>query len=301
MEIVVFGAGSLGSLLGGLLAREHAVTLVGREPHVETVAASGLELSNRVDATVEPGATTDGTALSADLAVVTVKSYDTERAAKALSTGAFDAALSLQNGLGNEATLAKSLSCPVLAGTATYGARLIEPGRVECTGVGEIVLGAPSGGASTCAERVVGAFRDADVEASASEAMPRRLWEKVAVNAGINPVTALARVPNGALAAPPTRDIARRAARETARTARAEGVDLSDDAALAALERVVETTAENRSSMLQDVAEGRQTEIDAVSGAVVERAEEHGIDAPTNELLAGMIRGWERERGLRES
>ncbi len=301
MEIVVFGAGSLGSLLGGLLAREHAVTLVGRDPHVETVAESGLRLSNRIDATVDITATTDGTGLSADLAAVTVKAYDTERAAKTLANGSFDAVLSLQNGLGNEATLADVLDCEVLAGTATYGARLIEPGHVECTGVGEVVLGAPTGGASTRAERVAGAFRDADVKASASEAMPRRLWEKVAVNAGINSVTALARVPNGALAAPPARDIARRAATETARIARAEGVDLSDDAALTALERVVETTAENRSSMLQDVAAGRRTEIDAVSGAVVERAEDHGVDAPTNDLLAGLIRSWERECGLRES
>jgi len=300
MEIVVFGAGSLGSLLGGLLAREHAVTLVGRDPHVETVAKSGLRLSNRIDATVEPAATTDGTNLSAELAVVAVKAYDTEQAAKTLATGSFEAALSLQNGLGNEATLANALDCEVLAGTATYGARLIEPGHAECTGVGEIVLGAPSGGASAQAERVAGAFRDADIETNASEAMPRRLWEKVAVNAGINPVTALARVPNGALAAPPARDIARRAAKETARTARAEGVDLSDDAVLTALERVVETTAENRSSMLQDVAAGRRTEIDAVSGAVVGRAENRGIEVPTNELLAGLIRSWEREYGLRE-
>jgi len=299
MEIVVFGAGSLGSLLGGLLAREHAVTLVGRDPHVETVAETGLRISNGIEAVVEPGATTDGTSLDADIAVVTVKSYDTEQAATALATGSFDAALSLQNGLGNEETLADILECPVLAGTATYGARLVDPGHVECTGVGEIVLGAPTGGESTRARRIAGAFRDADTEASASEAMPRRLWEKVAVNAGINPVTALSRVPNGALAAAPGRDIGRRAARETARTARADGVALSDEAALAALDRVVETTAENRSSMLQDVAAGRRTEIDAVSGAVAERARDRGVDAPTNELLAGLIRSWERERGLR--
>jgi len=301
MEIVVFGAGSLGSLLGGLLAREHAVTLVGRDPHVETITGSGLRISNGIDVAVEPAATTDATNLSAELAVVTVKAYDTERAAKTLATGSFDAALSLQNGLGNEATLANALDCEVLAGTATYGARLIESGHVECTGVGEIVLGAPSGGASTQAERAAGAFRDADVEAGASEAMPRRLWEKVAVNAGINPVTALARVPNGALAEPPARRIARRAASEAARVARAEGVELTDDAALAALERVVETTAENRSSMLQDVDTGRRTEIDAVSGAVVERATENGIEAPTNELLAALVRCWEHERRLRDA
>ena len=99
MEIIVFGAGSLGSLLGGLLAREHEVTLVGRDPHVRAVSESGLTLSGHVEAAVEPAATTDGRGLDADIAAVTVKAYDTEQAAGTLETGSFDAVLSLQNGL----------------------------------------------------------------------------------------------------------------------------------------------------------------------------------------------------------
>ncbi|SNZ15065.1 ketopantoate reductase [Natronoarchaeum philippinense] len=300
MEIVVFGAGSLGSLLGGLLAREHEVTLVGRDPHVRTVAESGLVLSNRVADSVNPDATTDGRGLDADVAVVTVKSYDTEQAARTLETGSFDAVLSLQNGLGNEERLAAHLDCPVLAGTATYGARLVDPGHVECTGVGEIVLGPTEGGASTLADHVAEAFDDAGIRTRVAGDMPRRLWEKLAVNAGINPVTALARVRNGALDGGPIGGVARSAARETARTARAEGVELSDDAALEALETVIETTAENRSSMRQDIETGRRTEVDAVSGAVVDRAADHGLDVPTNETLAGLVRGWERSQGLRE-
>ena len=299
MEIVVFGAGSLGSLLGGLLAREHEVTLVGRDPHVETVAESGLRIEGSVEADVDPAATTDGAGLDADLAVVTVKAYDTEDAARTLATGSFDAALSLQNGLGHEETLAAHLECPVLAGTATYGARLVDPGVVECTGVGDVVLGPRQGGESANAQRVAAAFREADVAASAVDDMPRRLWEKLAVNAGINPVTALARVPNGALRRPPVRGVARTAARETARVARAEGVRLADGEALAALSSVIEATADNRSSMLQDVEAGRPTEIDAISGEIARRAGDHGVDAPTNGTLAALLRAWERQRGIR--
>lgn len=298
MDVVVFGAGSLGTLIGGLLAREHAVTLVGRDPHARRVRERGLRIGGRVDASVRPDAVADGTGLAADLAVVTVKAGDTAAAAEALATGEYGAALSLQNGLTEEA-LAARLDAPVLAGTATYGARLRAPGRVACTGVGRVVLGARGGGPSALADRIGAAFAAAGIEARVSESMPRRRWEKLAVNAGVNPVTALARVENGALADGPAATLARRAAAETARVARAGGIDLSEADATDALAEVVAATADNRSSMLQDVDAGRRTEIDAISGAVAERAAERGVDAPVNRALAALVRAWEVERGLR--
>ncbi|WP_254766339.1 ketopantoate reductase family protein [Salinilacihabitans rarus] len=299
MEIVVFGAGSLGSLVGGLLAREHDVTLVAREAHAAAVREDGLRLEGEVEGVVRPSATTDGRGLDADLAVVTVKAFDTEAAARALATGAFDAVCSLQNGMGNEETLADHVDAPVLAGTATYGAVRRGPGVVECTGTGEVVLGAREGGPSPAAERAGGAFARAGVETVVSEEMPRRLWEKLAVNAGINPVTALTATENGAVRREPARDLSRAAARETARVARAHDVALSNREALAALAEVAAATATNTSSMRQDVLAGRRTEIDAISGYVVDRATARGLDAPTNETLAALIRTWERGRELR--
>ncbi|QSX00560.1 ketopantoate reductase family protein [Haloterrigena alkaliphila] len=299
MEIVVFGAGSLGSLVGGLLAREHAVTLVGRDPHAETVRETGLELVGECEATVEPDATTDARNVQADLAIVTVKAADTAAAAETLATGSYDAVLSLQNGVGNEETLASALECPVLAGTASYGAVLEAPGRVRCTGVGEIVLGARTGGPSDRADRIAAQFAAAGLETTVDDDMPRRLWEKLAVNAGINPVTALADVDNGAVLESPVDDLARGAARETARVARACDVGLSNREALAALASVASETAANTSSMRQDVLAERRTEIDAINGYVVDRAAERGLEVPTNRLLTSLVRTWERGRGLR--
>jgi len=192
MELVVLGAGSLGSLLCGLLAREHEVTLVGRDPHVTTVRESGLTIEGACDTVVSLDATTDGTDLQAEAALVTVKAFDTEQAAAQLATGSFELVCSLQNGIGNEETLAAHVDADVVAGTTTYGARLVEPGRVECTGIGEVVLGAPDGGPSASATRLGDAFRSMDVETTVATDMPRRLWKKLAVNAGINATTALA-------------------------------------------------------------------------------------------------------------
>ena len=295
MNVVVFGAGSLGSLIGGLLAREHAVTLVGRDPHVSAVAADGLRVSGECEFTVDPAATTT-VPDAADLAVVTVKAYDTDAAAAALDDCDIGACLSLQNGMGNEATLAERLECTVLAGTCTYGARLVEPGHVACTGVGEVALGPREGGRSVAADAVGERVGIAGVELAVADDMPRRLWEKLAVNAGINAATALARVENGALVDGPAESVAVAAAREVARVAREAGVGLTDERAVDRVASVATDTATNRSSMLQDVDAVSRTEVDAINGYVVDRAES---PVPVNETLAALVRAWESERGLR--
>ncbi len=300
MDIVVFGAGSLGSLVGGLLAREHDVTLVGRDPHVSAIAGDGLSLEGEFDETVTPRATTDGTGLRADLALVTVKSFDTETAASTLATGSYEAVCSLQNGMGNEETLACHLECPVLAGTATYGAVRRRPGTVTCTGVGDIVLGDRCGGPAPVADRVGAAFEQAGLETTVSTDMPRRLWEKLAVNAGINPIAALADVPNGAVLEEPARTLSRTAVRETARTARAHGVPLSNREALERLETVAAATAENVASMRQDIRAGRRTEVEAITGHVRDRAREAGLDVPVTATLAALLETWEREQAVLE-
>lgn len=294
MQIVVFGAGSLGSLLGGVLAREHEVTLVARDAHADAVRENGLRLEGELEGVVHPEATIDGAGLEADLAVVAVKAFDTESAAKTLSTGRFDGVLSVQNGMGNEAILAENLETPILAGTVTYGAILRDPGIVECTGIGEATLGPHGGGRSPLATAVGEAFERAGLETLVADDMPVRRWEKLAVNAGINPITALTATENGAVLEPPANAVARAATREAARTARATGVSLSNREALEAMETVATDTRKNTSSMAQDVFDGRRTEIDSISGYVVDRATERGLDVPTNRLLAALVRTRER-------
>jgi 2-dehydropantoate 2-reductase len=294
MDVCIFGAGSLGSLVGGLLARAHDVTLVGREPHVSAVEREGLRIGGAIDEQVSPDART-GPPDQTELVVVTVKSFDTEAAARALEPVDCDAVLSLQNGMGNEETLAEHLDCPVLAGTCTYGARLADPGVVECTGIGEIHLGPRDGGRSAIATEVGEAFAAADLDAEAVADMPRRLWQKLAVNAGINATTALARVPNGALVEGEASGIALTAARETARVATDEGVTIEPDGAAERTRAVAETTAANTSSMYQDVVAGKRTEVEAINGYVVAHADR---PVPANETLAGLLRAWEQERGL---
>ncbi len=298
MEVLVYGAGALGSLIGGLLARTHDVTLVGRDPHMRRVRSDGLRIEGEIEAAVHPRAVTDGYGRAADLALVTTKAYDVDEAARALATGSYDVVCPLSNGL-TEERLVAAVDATVLAGTASYGARFEEPGRVRCTGVGDVVVGALDGGLHPAAERTRRALDAAGMEATAASDMPRRRYEKLAVNAGINGPSALARIDNGRTLAGPTGDVAREAAREVARVARSAGVELRDDEAITALETVAADTAANHSSMREDVERERPTEVDAIYGAVVDRTAEADVSVPVCETLAALLRGWEVDRGLR--
>jgi len=181
MEVLVYGAGALGSLVGGLLARAHDVTLVGRNPHMRRIRQDGLRIDGEIDEHTRPRALTDGTHQTADLALVTTKAYDTDAAARALATGEYGAICSLQNGL-TEDRLVAALDPTVIAGTVSYGARSAAPGRVTCTGVGEVVVGSLSGGSDPMAKRVGVAFDEAEVAVTVAEDMPVRRYEKLAVN-----------------------------------------------------------------------------------------------------------------------
>ena len=293
--MLVFGAGSIGSFIGGMLAASHDVTLVGREPHVSAIAESGLAVTGCVERRTWPAARTDTQGYAGDIGIVTVKAYDTIEAARALGPCELDCVVSLQNGMGNESVLASRLDASVVGGTVTYGAVLRDPGGVACTGLGTITLGTYAGD-TACVERVREAFTTGGLECSMTGDIESVLWEKLAMNAGINPVTALSRVTNGELLESPLYEVARDATLETAQVARNHDVSLSDVAAEESLRDVVEQTAANESSMYRDVQNGRRTEIDAINGYVVQNATN---PVPTNAVLTALISGWETTRGLR--
>jgi 2-dehydropantoate 2-reductase len=117
------------------------------------------------------------------------------------------------------------------------------------------------------------------------------IWGKLVVNAAINPLTALLKVKNGELVKRPSaREMMKVLAEETAQVAYAEKVDLPFKDPIVAVEDVAQKTAENTSSMLQDVLRGAPTEIDAICGAVVNIARRHGIQTPANWTCWHLVR-----------
>jgi 2-dehydropantoate 2-reductase len=123
-----------------------------------------------------------------------------------------------------------------------------------------------------------------------SDDLDALVWGKLLVNVGINAISALLRVPNGALAeVPAVRDLVAQAVAEGVAVAEARGVQLPYADALQHTLDVVTATAANRSSMLQDVLRGSPSEIVTINGAIVREGERLGITTPVNATLTALV------------
>jgi 2-dehydropantoate 2-reductase len=172
-------------------------------------------------------------------------------------------------------------------GITSSGVLLAGEGRVELKGVGKTVLQDDIGQEERrlLEER----FSEKGFEIEFSPDFRRHQFLKLLVNAAINPITALTRRQNGVILSPALKGTVEAVVAEAAAVAAAEGLAISEEEARALVFAVAEKTAANTSSMLQDVLRGRRTEIEAINGYIVRRAEEHGIATPVNEALYGLV------------
>jgi 2-dehydropantoate 2-reductase len=285
----------MGSLVGGLLSQRHETVLVGRRPHVEAIRKRGLRITGKTRLLARPVAEEDlPSNADPDVVIVAVKAYDTENAARALEPLTEKALfLSLQNGLGNEETLAAA-GARVLGGVTNQGVTFVGPGEVYHAGEGDTYIGPFEGTGPEAADDVVAAFNESGLPSHRVEDIRAELWLKAIVNACINPLTALLRVPNGyLLRTEATEQIVRHVIREGVEVAARHDVNLVPDAVFERVASVVRATGANRSSMLQDLERGRRTEIDAINGAIARLGREGGRPAPRNDLLAQLVRAAE--------
>ena len=298
-SILIAGTGAMACLFGARLARHAGVTLLGTWPEgIEALRRDGIRLEtqagesqHRIWVTSDPAEVA-----GARHALVLVKSWQTRRAARQLAEclAPEGVALTLQNGLGNLDVLSQALGPERTAlGVTTSGATLLGPGRVRAGGAGPVYLARhPRLGPIADLLRVAGLAVEEvpDVEGL--------LWGKLAVNAAINPLTALLRVPNGdLLERAHARELMAAAAQEVTQVAAALGIRLPSGRADEQAFEVARRTAANRSSMLQDVDRRAPTEIDAICGAVVDFGRRRGVPTPVNFVLWAMVRamveGWQ--------
>jgi 2-dehydropantoate 2-reductase len=214
-------------------------------------------------------------------ALVLVKAWQTERAARQLKECLLQdgIAITLQNGLGNLELLSQSLGHERVAlGATTTGATLLGPGLVRAGGEGIISIQRHSR-----LSPLVESLQKANFQVDVVDDAQSLVWGKLVINAAINPLTALMRVPNGRLLEiPAAREMMSALAREVVEVAAAAGIALPFPDPVVAAEEVARRTAANHSSMLQDVLRGAPTEIDAICGAVVSNARKYRIDTPAN-------------------
>ncbi|MEO8604543.1 MAG: ketopantoate reductase family protein [bacterium] len=316
MRVLIAGAGALGSVFGGFLRRAgDDVTLLGRAAHVDVVARHGLHLDGLWGAHHVTGFTcvSDAARLDGhfDAILLPVKAPDTAVMARAVAPhlAAGGVMLSLQNGLGNvEAIEAVVGAERTLGARVIFGATVTAPGHALVTVFADpTAIGSLDASADAAREATAQAWATrlaaAGVPSVYTDRLPARLWAKVFYSAALNPLGALLRVHYGALPErPATRAVVDAVLDEAFAVAAADGVDLPWHNADAYRDefygRLVPATYDHRSSMLQDLARGRRTEIDAISGEIARRGQLHGIATPVNEALSWLIHAVE-DRGRR--
>ncbi|QNQ19275.1 2-dehydropantoate 2-reductase [Kosakonia sp. SMBL-WEM22] len=291
MRITVLGCGALGQLwLTALCKQGHEVQGWLRIPQpycsVNLVEEDGTIFNESLTAN-DP----DFLARS-DLLLVTLKAWQVSDAVKGLasSLSSTTPVLLLHNGMGTVEEL-KSLPNPLLMGTTTHAAR--RDGNVivhVASGITHIgPARAQDGEFSYLADTLQMVLPDVAWHNTIRPA----LWRKLAVNCVINPLTALRDCKNGDLRDAP--DEIAKIAREVAAVIEREGHHIAADDLIAYVHQVIESTAENISSMLQDVRAMRHTECDYITGYLLRRARAHGIAVPENARLFDLIKRKESE------
>jgi len=295
MKIVMMGSGGVGGYYGARLQQAgHEVAFVARGAHAEAMRKNGLRIRSELgDAQLSVRVLEDpAQAGPADLAVIAVKLWDTEDAARAVARVPRAAVVSLQNGVDKDEVLAGALGRDrVLGGVTHIAAVIAEPGVIAQTGkLQRVTLGELDGSRTPRLQATADAFRSAGVETVVSDDIRRVTWEKFVFLSALSGLTALTRKPIGEVRAnPATRSLLLEALREAVAVARAEGAGLDDAFAQKQLETMDSLPAGMLSSMAQDLLRGRRLELSWLSGAVVRRAEKHGLRVPAHQAIQAAL------------
>ena len=300
MKVGVVGPGAMGCLLAVKLSRAGVpVTLLDHRPErAALIQDQGVRLENeegevraRVPVTLDPAALG-----GVDLILICVKAYDTGAVARKLQglpSGPYF--LTLQNGVGNVELLGDRLPpVKVLAGITSHGATSLGPGWVRHAGVGDTYIG-PGFGEGPVSGHPGLQLAQAGLSAAGFEVrlvskIISLIWSKLLVNVGINALTALTRLPNGALLDfSGTEKLMNQAVAEAIKVAEAKGIAFLFDDPQEEVRKVCRLTAANISSMLQDVLREKKTEIDFINGAIMRDGEQLNLPVPVNSLLTRLV------------
>ncbi len=313
MKIVIVGGGSIGRLLGSFLVKgTNEVIIVDTNPLVvEEMQQHGIGVMDHkgmspdaVEFVPVTAVTEAGAVDKCDLILLTVKSFSTRAAAKSVAhlVTPTSPILFIQTGLGNQAILRELFPVETIlagltfmSGTALGNSR-VRQGRWGMTFIGELgEIGELTGEVTPRLQEICQIFNDCGIETKWSHRIIGRLWAKVITYSALNTMTSILKVPNGRLLeSEESVMLIKELLAEGMAVAKARGVEPLVGDPFTLFEEVCRESYNNLSSMLQDIINGRATEIEAQSGAIAKYAEKYGLKVPRHETMASLIRLFEQ-------
>ncbi len=299
MRIAVLGAGAMGSWFGGLLAMHgHEVQLLtSNKAHRDAITKNNLILQTPTEDYKVPVLALAPADMNrgVDLVLVLTKAFQTREAMVQIadSIDANTQVLSLQNGLGNAENIAAQVPLDrIWIGVTMVPVSKPAPGVVACKGQGSSYFGNASNEIHmTIAKQIADAFHQGGIQLQHDANIHKRVWEKVAFNAGMNALCALSHGRPGCIEdSPGAKQMVRDTALEVAQIAQSQQIDLDIATVYDLIELSCTQHGEHVPSMLQDLYAQRRTEVDALNGAVARIAEQAGVSAPLNRTLATLVK-----------
>jgi len=289
MNIIVLGAGAIGSLYGAKLSKLNDVTLVARQKHINKINNDGLKIVGIEENVYKLKATAKIENIENNtLILLTTKVHDNKKAIDPIKDliKKDTIILCMQNGLYSE-NIVKSIvgdRCLVLRGITNVGATFLEPGKVQFSNLSSTKIEN-----SNISEELAENFDKCGLKCSVSENIKQDIWKKLILNCVLNPVSAILRVENGKIADERLNTLKKLIVDECLKVA--EKDDVRFDIDFVKIINDVIKDSRNLSSMHQDVLKGKKTEIDYLNGAVVELGKKYGIKCPVNEALVVIVKG----------
>jgi len=291
MNIVVFGAGAIGSLYAAKLSGRHDVTVIARPGHAAAIEQDGLRVIGRESFTCRLRAESSVGLLPREtLVLLTTKVNDNREAAIALAKVVRDDTIILcvQNGLGSETVVKEVIGgrCLVLRAITQFGAIFQEPGVVDFKVAGYTLIEA-----GPRSQVVADLLSACGLDGRVSPAIKTEIWRKLIFNCVINPITSIIGSEVGGIADPRLDPLKRLVIDECLKAAAADGVSFDEDFVRTIGD--VFGSSRNVASMRQDLLRGKATEIDFMNGAVVALGRRHGVDCPVNAALVAIVKAME--------
>ncbi len=302
MRICIVGCGAVGSLFAANLSLLDDVEVWAydvSQAHVDAINERGLRLTGAGEVVGRPRATTDAAELPpCDFGIVVTKAMHTEAAIAATAHAFADGCVAtVQNGIGNEETIARYVE-RVIRGTTFPAGKILEPGVVQWDVKGDTTLGPfePRPAPLAEIERLADACTRAGMPTHAVPDARGPQWRKVIFNASTNPIGALTGLTHGRVCErPDLRALVSGLVAEGKAVAAAQGIVLdADPEELIDHAAKPEVAYDHKASMLQDVEARRQTEIDYLNGGIVRFGREHGVPTPLNEAIWALVKGVEQ-------
>ena len=204
MNIVIMGAGAIGSFIGASLSKNNRVILVGRKPHITAIQKRGLEIKGEsvFKGKISAIISVDEISFIPDIVFLTVKAYDTANAVDEILPIISRKTIicSLQNGLDNIEKISGKINLDqIIVGVTSHGVELKKPGVIYHTGVGWTIVGTLKDTVRNKAEFIAGILNKSGIETSVTSDIMKEIWKKAIINSSINPLTAIFSCRNGYL------------------------------------------------------------------------------------------------------